>query len=142
MTRAVGYSSKIPGLLAGLAVVLAGALFPSPAAAQVVDTSEPCNGDQDHHSHGWPGHSCNLYWNPHYSRDVLAGGCHQRAKHCAACYECCDKQFNETKKCECVFFPPGSGREQCEDLAEQTRDHACKLTACVGEFLDGCEGLE
>lgn len=142
MTRAARYSSKIAGRLAGLAVVCAAALLPSPAAAQLVDTSEPCNGDDDHHSHGWPGSSCRLYWNPHYSAEVPAGGCHQRAKHCAACYECCDGQFDETQKCFCLFIPPGFGREQCNDLAAETRDHACKATACGGEFLDGCEGLE
>lgn len=53
------------------ALWIAWMLTPLPAAAQLVDTSQPCNGDQAHKSREWPEHSCNLYWNPHFSVEDL-----------------------------------------------------------------------
>ncbi len=132
-----GSARSVAAALLGAAVWIGGMLIPAPAAAQLVDTSEPCNGDTAHKPHGWPGRACSLYWNPHYSVELFTV-CHQAAKHCAACYECCDKQYEEKEHCECVFFPWGAGREQCLDGIEYARDHGCKQTGCLGTFLEEC----
>lgn len=143
MPRAVGYLFKVASLV-GLAVVLAVVLSPSPAAAQVVDTSEPCNGDDDHHSHGWPGHQCNLYWNPHYSVEQISP-CHQIARHCSACFNCCEKRRTERRSASVScsrreWAGRSATRESTTPSITAARTPGAWVSSwtAVREFLDGC----
>ncbi len=125
------------GAAIGTAIWLGGMLTPPPAAAQLVEAGEPCNGDADHREHSFPEHGCNLYWNPHYSVEHL-NLCSDVALHCAACYDCCEDRRNEKKKCECMIFPQPF-RQVCLDEVDEAIDHGCIVVNCRGTFLDGCQ---
>ena len=138
MKRATGFWARVRvGALVGVVVCMVGMLAPPPAAAQYHEAGEPCNGDDDHRDHSFPHGGCQLYWNPHYSVEHL-NLCSDVAKHCDACYDCCEKRRNEKKKCECLLIP-WPFRDACLDGVDEAIDHGCIVVNCQGTFLDQCE---